>query len=307
MMSCAVCNLPLCDVCAAFEVGTKVTCARCATIAARRGRPRWDLAGAFVLAGGGATWALYTSGLAGAFAALVGLATLGIGGLLALPRGEKQTVRPRLPASTSAELEQGAGPYRSSRIRRAPAELVSGRATALLLLGICAGTALALPFSMKLPRWIEWEAVFGIWALALCGTLTTLLYRGWRVADDHRFVIMARDEGPAAPPKDSLGWNWKEDAISVADPEGCLGALAVAVVMLLSFVAAWLFVELVFPLIFFAAYWLVMKAIARVANDRHGCEHDLPKALLWGALWTVTYLGPIAAVVALVHLVVRSR
>ena len=48
--------------------------------------------------------------------------------------------------------------------------------------------------------------------------------------------------------------------------------------------AAWWLVELAFPAVFFLLYLLVIKAIARIANDRHGYEGDIGRSIVWGAL-----------------------
>jgi hypothetical protein len=68
---------------------------------------------------------------------------------------------------------------------------------------------------------------------------------------------------------------------------------------------AWLVVELVLPVTFLLAYGLLLAAIARVANDRHGCEGSVGRALFWGFGWASVYLGPLALLVALVHQALR--
>jgi hypothetical protein len=78
-----------------------------------------------------------------------------------------------------------------------------------------------------------------------------------------------------------------------------VAALAAAVAL----GAAWLLVELVVPALFFLAYALVRGALARVANDEHGCEGSLVRAATWGALWATVYVAPLALVVWALHLV----
>jgi hypothetical protein len=78
-------------------------------------------------------------------------------------------------------------------------------------------------------------------------------------------------------------------------------AVAVALVLAVALGVAWVFVELAMPLAFLLSYWLFMRAIGRVANDRHGCEHDLAKALGWGALWATIYVLPVAALTWALH------
>jgi hypothetical protein len=47
--------------------------------------------------------------------------------------------------------------------------------------------------------------------------------------------------------------------------------------------------------------------LARVANDRHGCEGDVPRALAWGGLWAAVYTAPIAGVVWVLHRLLPTR
>ena len=82
---------------------------------------------------------------------------------------------------------------------------------------------------------------------------------------------------------------------------GCIGAIVVAIALAAAFGAAWVFVEVAMPLAFFLMYWLFMRAISSVANDRHGCAGDLGKALGWGALWATIYVLPIAALTWALH------
>ena len=47
--------------------------------------------------------------------------------------------------------------------------------------------------------------------------------------------------------------------------------------------------------------------LARVANDRHGCEGDVPRALAWGGLWAAVYTAPTAGVVWVLHRLLPAR
>mgnify|MGYP007037395642 FL=1 len=77
--------------------------------------------------------------------------------------------------------------------------------------------------------------------------------------------------------------------------------LALAIVLSLALGAAWVLVELALPLVFFLMYWLFMRAIGRVANDRHGCEGSLARSLGWGLGWATVYVAPIALVTWALH------
>ena len=64
-------------------------------------------------------------------------------------------------------------------------------------------------------------------------------------------------------------------------------------------------VELALPLVFFLMYGLFMRAIGRVANDRHGCEGALARSAGWGLGWATLYVAPIAALTWALHLLRR--
>jgi hypothetical protein len=64
-------------------------------------------------------------------------------------------------------------------------------------------------------------------------------------------------------------------------------------------------VELVVPALFFSTYVLVRGALARVANDDHGCEGSLARAAGWGALWATVYIAPLGLLVFALHAFVR--
>jgi hypothetical protein len=314
--ACTTCRSPHCDHCLAFAVDGQLACVRCATAAAREGRPRFELAGAFLLAGAGALWALIAFERRQAIApsyelvAFAAAALLAVAGWLVWPRGTKRVVTSRAVELESVEraLSTGTDPYRGGTLRvRLPGERpISGRAVALLLVGTFVATAFAVPFSLHLPHWLESEIVLATWGGALASVLIVLLYRGRRVADDHRLALdLERSSSKAA----GRGGRWALEvgANGSADPEGCVGALFIALLVLVSLAAAWLVVELVAPLFFFLAYMIVLKAVARVANDSHACHGALGRAVGWGLVWTGVYFGPFALLVWIAHMVVRMR
>ena len=95
------------------------------------------------------------------------------------------------------------------------------------------------------------------------------------------------------------GGGWDVPDLSGLDGEAVIVLLALGVALLTGF----LVVELLAPALMFAAYALLTAALRRVANDRHGCEGSLPRAIAWGALWATLYTLPLAGVIALVHYV----
>lgn len=197
-------------------------------------------------------------------------------------------------------------PYRArlGRVVRRVAPPLSGRATAIVMALSLALPAVALPVTLGLPRWLELEAVLGSWWLIWTAALGTLLYRGFRLSDDH--VL----RGPRAPwqgDSSSNGSSMSDEAWPLAsgcDPgcgmvlgEGCSVVMLAVVALGLAFGAAWLVVELIAPALFFFTYLVIRAALARVANDDHGCEGRLGRALGFGALWSTLYVAPLAAVI----------
>src|SRR5262245_36246809 len=63
---------------------------------------------------------------------------------------------------------------------------LSGKATAVCLVGFFLATALLIPGVVRLPLWIDFQIVLGIWWATWLVVLTVLLYRGQRVSDDHQ-------------------------------------------------------------------------------------------------------------------------
>jgi hypothetical protein len=174
----------------------------------------------------------------------------------------------------------------------------SGFTTAMILLVSFALVALLLPLSLHLPTWVEAEVVLLAWWALLTTTLTTLLYRGWRLKDDLTYATPWSKPGTASSGSNrgNLGGLGSIGDLGSAG-EGCAVILVIIVAGVLLLGAAWLISELVLPLVFFLAYWLTMKALGRVANDKHQCEGALARSLGYGVLWGLLYMAPIALVV----------
>jgi hypothetical protein len=161
-----------------------------------------------------------------------------------------------------------------------------------LSFGLIAGV---VPTVLTLPRWIEWQIVVAGWWLVWAGIFSALLYRGWRVASDMPPMSQLK-EPPSLP---SMARGCSDPGCS--DPEGCVAALVMLVAFAIAFALAWLLVELVVPFVFAGAYWIVVRALARVANDTHACEGKLGAALLWGGVWALLYTAPIALLIMAGH------
>jgi hypothetical protein len=323
---CSACGRPLCDACFRFRIDGRPACARCAYEASTRPARRVSLGASFLcFAMGGGFWASrrYDLVAQNPFMLVMGglAATVLAVGIAASGKKAKEEVENRDPDEEAAgyDVSQQTGiasPYRAQvrRVLLAASPQLSGSATALVVIASLAGSAVLLPASVKLPRWIEAEMVLGLWWLIVGVALTVLLYRGFRLRDD--FVYFAPWDRPSAGAdggdkgaKDggaakggaakSAGSGWGLEGCG--DAEGCAGGLVVAVALAAAFGAAWIFVELLMPLIFFLMYWLFMRAIGRVARDRRGCEGDLGKSLGSGALWATIYVAPIAALTWAIH------
>ncbi len=220
--------------------------------------------------------------------------------------------------SQGAEIdpfEAGGSPYRSNmqRVLNVAVPTVSARTTALVAIVLMLLSAAVVPLSVKLPVWIRFELVLLGWWVLLTTFLSVLLYRGTRVQDDHSFRVRwnlpdlrassSYDMRPAGRSRS----RWWDAADAFADAEGCAGLVFGLVLVLAAFGAAWLLAELVFPLVLVLVYWLVIRAVARVTNDRHGCERSASRAFVWGAFWATVYTVPFSLVVYAVHAMARLR
>jgi hypothetical protein len=313
---CASCDASMCDACFRFLVRFEPSCVRCAYEIRTRARRRISL-GVFVglvAVGGAAVGGIRIDhSLAVPVAALTGLLGLGLGiwlvhGALAEdPAAQLKARTDELPAPGVTASRQR---IRAARARRAVAALapaISGRATVLGILAAMAFAAVSFPVGLRLPRWVEVEVVLAAWWLMATVALCTLLYRGYRVEDDHFFYA------PRLPDHAAKFWKDGADCSSGCDPgcaaDGCEGAVALigvvliaALITLLSLVVAWLIVELALPLAFLAFYVTLLAAVRRVARDRHDCRGRLGASLRWGALWSTLYFAPPALVVWMIRL-----
>jgi hypothetical protein len=228
------------------------------------------------------------------------------------PPPGKEALDPDDAAEERARKRHGLPPLRA----RFRLPMVSGKTSALVLVLCFVMTAIiVVPLAWKMPAWVEAEIVvatwWGVWGVALA----LLLHRGWRVSDDHEW----------SAPRNWLGWGNKSGQSSSSAGDGCLSALdiptfdlglssaegcgqacavmilaVVAVVVL--FFAAWFVIEVAIPAGALVAYMLIRGMLARVANDKHGCENSWPRAAAWGVFWATVYIIPQALVVWLIHI-----
>jgi hypothetical protein len=336
LTDCSRCGRSYCDPCLPALVEGLCACAGCANAErAQTGRP-WGFAAVVLLAcvmgslgfaraeiraTGSPSWEIY--GLACALA-------LGFAGfIVSRKRTGGSKVEPREPGNEPEDARR-AGPYRQMARRVVARKLppVSGRLTAFTVLMCCAFCALTMPFALHLPRWVETEIVFGACWFVWTGVLAATLYRGSRIADDHRFdptiwFMDKKKEPPSGKPgkqgkqtkkgKDKSGGGGGGGGWSIGDignlgdaGEGCLILIGAVLLAGAAILTAWLLVELVIPALFTLAYLLLIRALKLATNDESGCAGDVSRSLRRGAMFATIYVGPLLVLAALVHLVARK-
>jgi hypothetical protein len=317
---CAVCNRPLCDLCFRFRMNERPACARCAYETATRPQRRVSLAAAFLsFAWGGGFWLVQRKNLwseAPFFVVLGAIVAPVIAYFIGASARDpaRPTVENREPGedeASEAAFAGGASPYRARarRVLLAASPRISGKATALVIGSCLLASAVLLPASVKLPRWIEAEIVLGLWWIIVGTALVVMLYRGFRLRDDYVYFMPwdrpAESKADGKAKKGSggsrSGCGGVDGCSGVADAEGCAGVIVVALVFVVALGAAWVLVELAMPLCFFLMYWMLMRAIGHVSRDRHDCEGALGRSIAWGALWATIYVAPIAGLTWAIH------
>jgi len=215
-----------------------------------------------------------------------------------------QTITPRDRAAPRAHPQS---PYRGRlrRLTRTIAPPLSGQMTVLVTVMLMTLVAGVVPRILALPRWLEWELVIGGWWGIWTAIFAVLLFRGWRIADDMPDLRKGRSESTG-------GGSWLDGIGSLgdpgcADPEGCVVAILFLVALAIAMLVAWVVVEFVVPVVIAAAYWLIVRALTRVANDHHDCEAHFGRSLGWAALWALIYTAPLAAVVAIGQAILAAR
>jgi hypothetical protein len=180
---------------------------------------------------------------------------------------------------------------------------VSGAKTAAIVALSMVLVGLAVPSVLNLPSLVEVELVVACWWLLWGGVGTVLLYRSFRVADDH---VLARPRLPWAG--DLFGKNlWEQQSRADGSCLGCSGCfpsfelLVPFVILVVAFGLSWLMVEVVLPLVFFLVYLSVRAGLSAIANDDHDCQGHLGRALGWGFLWASVFVLPLAGTLALIR------
>ncbi|HHH31346.1 MAG TPA: hypothetical protein ENK57_23780 [Polyangiaceae bacterium] len=242
-------------------------------------------------------------GLAGVAALAIGVTTYKLHGRAERARGAR-TIVPRRAAPPEVQPQS---PYRGRlrRLARVIAPPLSGQMTVLVTIMLMALVAGTVPTLLTLPRWVEWELVMGGWWLVWTGIFTVLLFRGWRIADD--MPDLRRGGSSSGSGRGLLDGLGELGAPGCVDPEGCVVAILFLLALAVALLLAWVLVELVLPVVIAAAYWLMVRALARVANDHHECEGHFGRAMGWASLWALTYTAPLALVIAIGQVILASR
>jgi hypothetical protein len=178
---------------------------------------------------------------------------------------------------------------------------VSGKVSALILGGcFLVATLMALPLARRFPPWVDFEIVLAAWWLIWSAALSTLLYRGLSISDDHR-LGSARNwfDGLFGPRRlhESGGGDWWWPAYWFVGPESCLVGIGLIVGIGLAVLATWLLVEVLIPAWAFVMYLLIRGMLACAVNGANHCRAHLGRAMAYGLLWATAYTVPLAILV----------
>lgn len=321
--NCGSCGRPLCAACRGFRVDGEPWCAQCVPRLEEPVSPFYPVA---LVGLSSAGLALVVRALSRVFDTVPfwALATAWLTLCVGLAMGVHKLFRRAKAARASVVVEEveedapsvagpGGSPYRTGlrRVTRRLSPPVPGWAAALSVCSVLAFTAAAVPTALALPRWVEVEIVLTLWWLVWAGALTTLLYRGSRLTRDAHLTAAMR-RGPDEKPSTKSGYGVTEgfgdglSGLGGADADGCLFSIVVLVVLAVAFGAAWVFVELVVPLVVVGALGTVLAGLRRVAHSQHECQGNLGRALGFGVVWATLYTAPFACLVGAVHLVLLA-
>ena len=169
---------------------------------------------------------------------------------------------------------------------------VSGLITAAIMAVSFLLSAILIPVAAHLPRWIEFEIVLGVWWATWFLVSAGLLFRGVGVDDDAPSpkIPLGTASGCSSNGVDCYGCD-------IPYVHGC-GEFGMAVVVLvLAILALWVLVEFVLPAVAFATYWMIVRLLGRVVNDRNDCKGSAFRAIFWGFAWATLYTLPLVALV----------
>ncbi|HWP04609.1 MAG TPA: B-box zinc finger protein [Polyangiaceae bacterium] len=305
---CASCARWLCVECWRFNVDGLPWCAPCvALIRDKKDRLPVSFALTALLLEAGFAVAVVRRGILNRYwaGALVAFAGLFVVGTVRSMRGERSLLSRQI-----AEVKDGTPGIATRKLGNLARRTIesalpswSSKTTVLVLLAGFGLAALLVPAGLKLSRIVETEVVLVAWLAMLWICLSVTLYRGARLGDDHVLRIRAPNFMGPKPwsPEIEVAVRAGGDALGCMAADGCVVVLAVLAFAMFVLGASWLLVELIFPAIFIVAYTLLRGALTRVTNDAHECAGSVPRALIWGFLWSAIYTAPLAVFVALLH------
>jgi hypothetical protein len=215
----------------------------------------------------------------------------------------------RLAASSKAALGRS-----TARLGRAGLPGISGRWSALVLLGLFIASAVLVPIALHRSLWVEAEVVLALWFLIWTVALTWLGYAGRAVEQDwgpyrnlwERLGRQGRAPGDRAAEGDpwwSAGWSFPDfgSVDAGAGGEGCLMAIVALLVIAVAGVVLYFTIGWVVPAVAFALYALVRSILNRVGDHSDETRGDSVRALTRGVLWAAIYTGPLTIVVWAIH------
>lgn len=203
---------------------------------------------------------------------------------------------PDQPPSSSDENQSPRNRRRPTRGLRLPE--VSGKWTVIWLLVCFILTGILIPVVLKLPHWIEYEIVVGVWWIVWTMILTKLLYKGEQITDDHQHK----------QPRDWLGLQ-KADASDAsgcgygADFEGC----AVLIGLVVALILVWFLIEVAIPIVFLLLYFLVRGMLANVVNEKAYCRGNFTLSAARGFFWATVYTAPLALSIWVIHYIQKKH
>ncbi len=169
---------------------------------------------------------------------------------------------------------------------------VSGLVTAAIMAVSFLLSAILIPVAAHLPRWIEFELVLTFWWMVWFAVSVTLLYQGVGVQDD-----VSAPHMPSGVTSGCLDADPSCNGCVAPIGDGCGEIFGWIFLAIIFWVAIWFIVELMLPALAFAIYWIIVRLLGRIVNDRHDCKGSVVRSVFWGFVWATVYTLPLVATV----------
>jgi len=181
---------------------------------------------------------------------------------------------------------------------------VSGRWSALVLMGLFGTSAIVVPLTLHRALWVEAEAVIVVWFTIWVVALTWLAYSGRSVEQDWGPYQSLWDRLKARTGSSPLNyWSGAVNLPSDGGGEGCLTLLLTVIAVVLILLLLYLTIGWVVPFVAIILYALLRAMLNRVTDRAEETKGNLPAALVGGVFWALLYTGPLALVVWAIHVV----